>query len=58
LTVVINQAVSHYVFGLVAMNFGVPLFFAGILLAVGVVAAYLPARRVMGMDPIVALRHE
>jgi predicted permease len=58
LTVVISRAVSHYVFGLVAMNFGVPLFFAGILLAVGVVAAYLPARRVMGVDPIVALRHE
>jgi len=58
LTVVISRAVSHYVFGLVAMNFGVPLFFAGILLAVGVIAAYLPASRAMRMDPIVALRHE
>jgi ABC-type antimicrobial peptide transport system permease subunit len=56
--VAIGRAVSHYVFGLVVMNIGVPLFFAGILLAVGVVAAYLPARRVMGVDPIVALRHE
>jgi putative ABC transport system permease protein len=58
LSLLISRAVSHYVFGLVTMSLAVPLLFAGILMAVAVIAAYLPASRAMHVDPIVTLRHE
>jgi putative ABC transport system permease protein len=58
LSLLISRAVSHYVFGLITMNLGVPLLFAVILMAVGVIAAYQPASRAMHVDPIVTLRHE
>jgi len=54
--------VSHLMAGLL---YGVrptdPLTFAGVallLIGVGLLACYIPARRVLRVDPLVALRHE
>ena len=58
LCLLISRVVSHYVLDLVGMSLGVPLLFAVVLMAVGVIAAYLPASRAMHVDPIVTLRHE
>jgi putative ABC transport system permease protein len=52
------RAISRFLFGIGA---GDPLTFAGVsllLFAVAIVACYLPARRAMRVDPMVALRSE
>ena len=57
-TLVGGHLISHMLFGLGgtdALSLGVAV---AILLAVGSIAGYLPARRASRLDPMVALRHE
>ena len=55
---VLTRALSSELFGMSAMD---PLTYVGVallLLAVALLACYIPARRAMRVDPMVALRHE
>jgi predicted permease len=54
----LTRAMASLLFGVSTMDPAVYLTISALLLAVAIVACYLPARRAMGLDPIVALRHE
>jgi putative ABC transport system permease protein len=57
-SLVVNKAMASLVFGIVSMDFGLVAAFTAVLLLVAVVACYIPARRAMRVDPIMALRYE
>lgn len=54
----LNRILAKFLYGIGASDPLTYIAMAAILLAVALLASYLPARRAMNIDPIVALRHE
>ena len=53
-----SRLIAHMLFGLSPNDPATLAFVTSALLVVGTLAAYLPARRAMKVDPMVALRWE
>jgi ABC-type antimicrobial peptide transport system permease subunit len=51
-------AMSHLLFGIRSFDLATFATAIGTLLAIAVIASYVPARRASRVDPMMALRHE
>jgi predicted permease len=56
--VVISRAMASLIFGVVSLDIRILGGFTALLLLVALGAGYLPARRALGVDPMVSLRYE
>ncbi len=54
----LTRYISSLLFGVVPLDPMTLTGVAALIFALALVASYLPPRRVMGVDPIVALRYE
>jgi putative ABC transport system permease protein len=56
--VAIGRAMANLIFGVVSVDFAILGGFTALLLFVALGAGYLPAKRAIGIDPVVSLRYE